>query len=75
MYSVLEATKQIFVESNDSSIDPCQKVKNDKYHLGQLNRPVSQIDIQCNVVGFIVEGHIYRYMLLIIYIYCILMLS
>ena len=36
--------KQIFVERNDSSIDPCQKLKNDNYHLGQLNRPVSQID-------------------------------
>ena len=39
-YSALEATKQIFVQRNDSSIDPCQKVKNDNYHLGQLNRPV-----------------------------------
>ena len=45
---------------NDSSIDLCQKVKNDNYHLGQLNRPVSQIDIQRNniMVGFVVDGHI-----------------
>ena len=35
------------------------KVKNDNYHLGQLNRPVSQIDIQRNImVGFVVDGHI-----------------
>ena len=32
-------------------------MKNDNYHLGQLNRPVSQIDIQRNMVGFVVEGH------------------
>ena len=31
---------------------------NDNYHLGQLNKPVSQIDIQRNMVGFVVEGHI-----------------
>ena len=42
---------------NDSSIDLCQKVKKDNYHLGQLNRPVSQIDIQCIMLGFLVEGH------------------
>ena len=35
------------------------KKKNDNYHLGQLNRPVSQIDIQRNMVGFVVDGHIY----------------
>ena len=35
------------------------KVKNDNYHLGQLNRPVSQIDIQRNMVGFVVDSHIY----------------
>ena len=60
-YSILETTKQIFVQRNDPlSIDPHQKVKNDiiSYHLGQLNRPVSQIGIQCNMVGFVVEGHI-----------------
>ena len=34
-------------------------MKNDNYHLGQLNRPVSQIDIQRNMVGFVVDGHIY----------------
>ena len=33
-------------------------MKNDNYHLGQLNWPVSQIDIQRNMVGFVVEGHI-----------------
>ena len=34
-------------------------MKNDNYYLGQLNRPVSQIDIQHNnMVGFVVEGHI-----------------
>ena len=47
------------MERNDSSIDLCQKVKNDDYHLGQLNRPVSQIDIQRNMVGFVMEGHIW----------------
>ena len=26
-------------------------MKNDNYHLGQLNRPVSQIDVQRNMVG------------------------
>ena len=34
-------------------------MKNDNYHLGQLNRPVSQIDIQRNMVGFVMEGHNY----------------
>ena len=34
-------------------------MKNDNYHLGQLNRPVSQIDIQRNMVGFVVDGHIF----------------
>ena len=34
-------------------------MKNDNYHLGQLNWPVSQIDIQRNMVGFVVDGHIY----------------
>ena len=34
------------------------KSENDNYHLGQLNRPVSQIDIQRNMVGFVVDGHI-----------------
>ena len=33
-------------------------MKNDNYHLRQLNRPVSQIDIQRNIVGFVVDGHI-----------------
>ena len=28
------------------------------YHLGQLNRPVYQIDIQRNMAGFVVDGHI-----------------
>ena len=31
---------------------------NDNYHLGQLNGPVSQTDIQRNMVGFVVDGHI-----------------
>ena len=34
-------------------------MKNDNYHLGQLFWPVSQIDIQCIMLGFLVEGHIY----------------
>ena len=33
-------------------------MKNDNYHLGQLNGPVSQIDIQRNMVSFVVDGHI-----------------
>ena len=41
-YSVLEATKQIFVR-NDSSIHT-NKMKNDNYHHSQLIWPVSQID-------------------------------
>ena len=44
--------------SIDSFIDPCQKVKKDNHHLGQLFWPASQVDIQRNVVGFVVEGHI-----------------
>ena len=36
-------------------------MKNDNYHLGQLNRPVSQIDIQRNMVDFVVDGHICYY--------------
>ena len=41
------------------SIHACQKVKNDNYHLGQLNRPLSHIDIQRNnMVGLFVESHI-----------------
>ena len=47
------------MERNDSSIDLYQKVKNDNYHLGQLNRPVSQIDLQRNMVGFVMDGHIW----------------
>jgi hypothetical protein len=44
--------KQIYVR-NDSSIDPCRKVKNDNYQ-----RPVSQRN---NImVGFVVKGHIYE---------------
>ena len=31
------------------------KGENDNYHLGQLNRPVSQIDIQRNMVGFVMD--------------------
>ena len=31
-YSILEATKQIFVQMNDSSIDLYQKVQIDSYH-------------------------------------------
>ena len=57
-YSVLEATKQIFVQRNDSSIHPCQKLKNDNYHHSQLIWPVSQIDVQRIMLGFLVEGHI-----------------
>ena len=60
-YSVLEATKQIFVWRSDSSIDLYQQVKNDNYHLGQLFWPVSQIDIQRIMLGFLVEGHIYQF--------------
>ena len=33
-------------------------MKNDNYHLGQLFWPVSQIDIQRIMLGFLVEGHI-----------------
>ena len=36
-------------------------MKNDNYHLGQLNGPVSQIDIQRNMVGFVVDGHMSTY--------------
>ena len=36
-------------------------MKHDNYHLGQLNRPVSRIDIQRNMVGFVVEGHTHIY--------------
>ena len=57
-YSVLEATKQIFVYRNDSTIDPCQKVKINNYHLEQLFRTVSQIDAQHIMLGFLAEGHI-----------------
>ena len=49
------------MQRNDSSIDLYQKVENDSYHLGQLNGPVSQTDIQRNMVGFVVDGHIYCY--------------
>ena len=49
------------MQRNDSSINLCQKMKTDNYHLGQLNRSVSQIDIQCNMFDFVVEGHIYGY--------------
>ena len=42
-------------------------MKNDNYHLGQLNRPVSQIDIQRNMVGFVVDGHILFGCLLALY--------
>ena len=41
-------------------------MKNDNYHLGQLNRPVSQIDIQRNMVGFVVDGHILLNIIIII---------
>ena len=34
-------------------------MKNDNYHLGQLNGPVSQIDIQRNMVGFVMDSHIF----------------
>ena len=34
-----------------------KKWKNDNYHLGQLFWPVSQIDIQHIMLGFLVEGH------------------
>ena len=57
-YSVLEASKQIFVQRNDSSIDPCQKVKFDNYQPRRLLWPVSQIDVQRIMLGFLVEGHI-----------------
>ena len=55
-YSILEATKQIFVQRNDSCI---QKLKNDNYHHRQLIEPVSQIDALRIMLGFLVEGHIY----------------
>ena len=35
-----------------------KKVKIANYHLGQIFWPVSQIRIQCNMLGFLVEGHI-----------------
>ena len=41
-------------------IDLCQKVKNYNYQLGQQFWPVSQIDVQRNMLGFLVEGHIYE---------------
>ena len=31
-------------------------MKNDNYHLGQLNGPVSQIDIQRNMPGWFCHG-------------------
>ena len=58
-YSVLEATKQIFEQRNDSSIHPYKKLKNDDYHHGQLIWPVSRIDAQHIMLGFLMEGHIY----------------
>ena len=37
------------------------------YHLGQLIWPVSQINLQCNMLGFLMDGHIcthyYQYLL------------
>ena len=57
-YSVLEATKLIFVYGNDSSIYLCQKVKMDNYHPGRLFWLISQISVHHNMVGFVVDGHI-----------------
>ena len=43
-----------------SSIDlyVYQKVKMDSCHHRQLFWPISHIDIQCIMIGFLVEGHI-----------------
>ena len=41
------------------SIHACQKVKNDNYHLGQLNRPVSHINIQRIIIWLVfLSSHI-----------------
>ena len=42
-YGVLEATKLMFVQRNDSSIHT--KLKDDNYHHGQLIWPVFQVDV------------------------------
>ena len=57
-YSVLEATKQIIVQRNDSFIHLYKNLKNDNYYHGQLLWPISQIDVQSIMLGFLVEGHI-----------------
>ncbi len=59
-YSVLEDTKQIFVQKNYSSIDQYQKVIFDNYQPRRLSWPVSQIDVQHIMLGFLVEGHIFQ---------------
>ena len=64
-HSILEATKQGFVLRNDSSIKIYQKVKIDNNRPRRLFWLISQIEAQCNMVGFVVDGHIYVY----IYIY------
>ena len=55
-YSILEATKQIFVQRNDSFIDLCQKKKN--YHHRRLVWLISLIESQRNMICFAMDGHI-----------------
>ena len=57
-YSVLEATQQIFVQMNDSSIELYQKVKIDNNCPRRLFWLISQIEAQRNMVGFVMDGHI-----------------
>lgn len=51
-FSVLEATKQIFVKRNDSAVS-----KSENHQLSTWVTTLAQIGIQFNMVGFIVGGH------------------